>query len=75
MPPPQDAQHCYSAFLGIDEAGAARNDLIIAALGNRRIHLHLAMTLAGNHIRGPTGTFGLALMCSSFRLKSVDDVM
>jgi len=46
------------ALLGIDEAGTARNDLIIAALRNGRIHLHLAMPLAGNHFRGPAGTFG-----------------
>ena len=47
-----------SAFLGIDEAGAARDDLVVAALGDRRVHLHLAVPLAGNHFGRPAGTFG-----------------
>ena len=38
-----------------DRRGRRCDDLIIAALGNRRIHLHLAVPLAGTISAGPPG--------------------
>ena len=47
-----------SAFLGIDQAVAACDDLVVSALGDRCVHLHLAVPLAWHHLGRPAGAFG-----------------
>src|SRR5438445_8229012 len=51
-PPP------WSARLGIDKAFAPPHDLIIALLGDRRVHLHLAVAFARHHLGRTARPFG-----------------
>src|SRR5919198_1947628 len=41
-----------SALLGIDEPLAPGNDLVVALLGNRGVHPHLAMPFPRDHLGG-----------------------
>src|SRR5438034_4610627 len=55
---PRAARLHRSALLRIDETVAAPDDLVVPALGDCGVHLHLAMALAGYHFGGTTRAFG-----------------